>query len=221
MQNIVLQSPIAFAQEPLKPDMGFINNMAIVNRYSDPSVEAKYSETLAICDLSCLWRFGIKGPKAAETLTAKGITLPSQSNHWVTHGETLVMRLGNSEYLLEDAIGAQQCQQLKADLHSGNGTHLVLRNDASFILSGRRLDELLSQVCAIDLSGPKLDDNQLVMTSMAGVSVTVLRLESAGQTFLRLWCDGTFGVYLWETLLNIIEELGGGPVGINQFFNSN
>ena len=51
--------------------------------------------------------------------------------------------------------------------------------------------------------------------------MVVLRQEVAGQSLLRLWCDGTFGVYLWETLLNIIKELGGGPVGINQFFNSN
>ena len=66
-----------------------------------------------------------------------------------------------------------------------------------------------------------LADNQLAMTSIAGVSVVVLRQEVAGQSLLRLWCDGTFGVYFWETLLNIIKELGGGPVGINQFFNSN
>ena len=30
--------------------------------------------------------------------------------------------------------------------------------------------------------------------------------------------DGTYGVYLWETLLEIIGELGGGPVGVSCFF---
>ncbi|MBL1457663.1 MAG: sarcosine oxidase subunit gamma [Methylophaga sp.] len=221
MQNVVLQSPVAFAQTPLKPEMGFINGMAIVNRYSDPDVESRHAATLAICDVSCLTRFAIKGPAAADSLKAKGIELPGSANSWSRHDATLVMRLGNSEFLLEDPIGVQQCKELTEQLQSGDGVHVVLRNDASFILSGELLEELLAQVCAINLSGPMLADNQLAMTSIAGVSVVVLRQEVAGQSLLRLWCDGTFGVYLWETLLNIIKELGGGPVGINQFFNSN
>lgn len=221
MQNVVLQSPVAFAQAPLKPEMGFINGMAIVNRYSDPNVESRHAEKLTICDVSCLNRFGIKGPSAADILIAKGIGLSNSANSWSRHDGTLVMRLGNNEFLLEDSIGVQQCKGLSEQLQSGEGVHVVLRNDASFILSGELLDELLAQVCAINLSGPTLADNRLVMTSLAGVSVIVLRQEVAGKALLRLWCDGTFGVYLWKTLLNIITELGGGPVGINQFFVSN
>lgn len=221
MQNVVLQSSVAFAQTSLKPEMGFINGMAIANRYSDPDVESRHAAKLSICDVSCLSRFAIKGLAAADSLKAKGIELPGAANSWSRHDETLVMRLGNSEFLLEDPIGVQQCKGLTEQLQSGDGVHVVLRNDASFILSGELLDELLAQVCAIDLCGPTLADNRLAMTSIAGVSVIVLRQEVAGQTLMRLWCDGTFGVYLWETLLNIIKELGGGPVGINQFFNSN
>lgn len=221
MQNVVLQSPVAFAQASLKPEMGFINGMAIANRYSDPDVESRHAVKLAICDVSCLSRFAIKGAAAANTLTAKGIELPSSANSWSRHDATLIMRLGNTEFLLEDPIGIQQCKGLSEQLQSGDGVHVVLRNDASFILSGELLDELLAQVCAINLSGPTLADNRLAMTSIAGVSVIVLRQEIAGRPLMRLWCDGTFGVYLWETLLEIIKELGGGPVGINQFFNSN
>jgi len=221
MQNVVLQSPVAFAQTSLKPEMGFINGMAIANRYSDPDMESRYAAKLAICDVNCLARFAIKGLAAADSLKAKGIELPGSANSWSHHDSTLVMRLGNSEFLLEDPIGVQQCKGLSEQLQSSDGVHVVLRNDASFILSGELLDELLAQVCSINLIGPTLADNRLAMTSIAGVSVIVLRQEVAGQTQLRLWCDGTFGVYLWETLLNIIKELGGGPVGINQFFNSN
>lgn len=220
MQNVVLQSPVAFSQTSLKPEMGFINGMAIVNRYSEPDVESRHAATLAICDVSCLSRFAIKGA-AADALTAKGIELPGSANSWSRHDATLIMRLGNTEFLLEDPIGVQQCKSLSEQLQSGDGVHVVQRNDASFILSGELLDQLLALVCAIDLCGPTLADNRLAMTSIAGVSVIVIRQEVAGKTLMRLWCDGTFGVYLWETLLNIINELGGGPVGTNQFFNSN
>jgi len=48
---------------------------------------------------------------------------------------------------------------------------------------------------------------------MVGVAVTVIPNERAGQPFYRIWCDGTFAVYLWQTLLAIATELGGGAVG--------
>ena len=73
MQNVVLQSPVAFAQTSLKPEMGFINGMAIVNRYSDPDVESRHAATLAICDFSCRTRFASNGPAAADSLKAKGM----------------------------------------------------------------------------------------------------------------------------------------------------
>jgi len=47
-----------------------------------------------------------------------------------------------------------------------------------------------------------------VSTSMVGVAVTVIPNERAGQPFYRIWCDGTFAVYLWQTLLAIATELG-------------
>jgi hypothetical protein len=34
--------------------------------------------------------------------------------------------------------------------------------------------------------------------------------ESAG---LRIWCEASLGQYLWDTLLEIVRELGGMPVG--------
>jgi len=54
------------------------------------------------------------------------------------------------------------------------------------------------------------------MTSMAGVAITALPFQSADGLAIRLWCDGTYGTYLWHTLVEIAEELGGGPVG-NRF----
>jgi sarcosine oxidase subunit gamma len=46
------------------------------------------------------------------------------------------------------------------------------------------------------------------------VSVTVLRHSLSGAPAWRVWCDYTAGTYLWETLVGIAEELGGGAAGI-------
>jgi sarcosine oxidase subunit gamma len=42
--------------------------------------------------------------------------------------------------------------------------------------------------------------------------VTAIPELCAGRPTLRIWCDGTYGHYLWETLLDIAGDLGGGAV---------
>ncbi|MFX7329057.1 hypothetical protein ABTI69_19930, partial [Acinetobacter baumannii] len=54
----------------------------------------------------------------------------------------------------------------------------------------------------------------LVMTSMVGVGVTAIALDGADGTYFRLWCDGTYGGYLWATLVEVAADLGGGAVGL-------
>jgi sarcosine oxidase subunit gamma len=50
------------------------------------------------------------------------------------------------------------------------------------------------------------------------VSTWVLRRTVNGNTVYQLWVDGTYGPYLWETLLKITRELGGDAVGLSVFF---
>jgi sarcosine oxidase subunit gamma len=56
------------------------------------------------------------------------------------------------------------------------------------------------------------------MTQVAGISATVLRQTLNGEAIYRLWCDGTYGPYMWDTVLEIAEELGGGAVGLSAHF---
>ena len=50
---------------------------------------------------------------------------------------------------------------------------------------------------------------------MVGIAVTVIDASSAhAAPCYRIWCDGTYGAYLWDTLLEIAIELGGGAVGL-------
>ncbi|MCX4187099.1 sarcosine oxidase subunit gamma [Methylophaga sp. OBS4] len=222
MQDAVYRSPVAFAQSLRKPVVGDINGMSTALSFAETTVEDAHSQTLSICDVSALNRFGVKGPNASAWLTAANVNLPTGTNSWTTQDDnTLVMRLGNTEFLLEDQPGTELCSKLNQTSVNESGIHKVSRNDAAFILSGELIQPLFSEVCAIDLNGDVLDDNRLVMTMIAGVSATLLRQSLNGQTVYRLWCDGTFGPYLWKTLLNIIKELGGGPVGINRYFKSN
>ena len=91
------------------------------------------------------------------------------------------------------------------------------RFDVALVLAGARLGELMLQTCAFDFDAVPPGTPAVVMTSMVGVGVTVAlgtETELVQRTY-RLWSDGSYGDYLWTTLVGIAEELGGGAVGLD------
>jgi sarcosine oxidase subunit gamma len=173
-------------------------------------------------DVSHRRRFGCKGPQAPAWLAGQGLAVPERFNHFVERDGLLIARLAATEFLLEAAAGASPAlarielalaQRLDA---GGSGVYPVLRDDAAIELAGPRANELLLQTCNVNFrplaAGARSDDGLLVMTSMVGVSVLVVPQARVGAIVYRLWCDPTFGPYLWRTLLAIVEELGGGAI---------
>jgi len=55
------------------------------------------------------------------------------------------------------------------------------------------------------------------MTQVAGISATVIHQTFNGEPVYRIWCDGTYGAYLWGVLIEIATELGGGAVGLSRY----
>ena len=97
----------------------------------------------------------------------------------------------------------------------GSGAYRVVRQDASILLSGSRAAEVFLQTCGYDFRKP---GDRLVMTRVAGVSCSILHRTINRLGTFQLWMDGSFGAYLWKTLLEIARELGGRPVGLACFF---
>ncbi len=168
---------------------------------------------LGLADLSHQTRAGAKGRGTAEWLAALGVTIPSQPNSWSSlPSGGLVARLGITEFLVEgDAALVEKIVQTPRTA----GVYPVLRQDAAFALCGARVNELLLQTCNVDFRTLDAEPTKVVLTSMAGVGVTVLSKKSGMYPSYRIWCDGTYGIYLWETLAEIATELGGGCIGVN------
>lgn len=168
-------------------------------------------QALSIVDVSALARYGVKGPQAEKWLVSHGVVVPAKENSWVLDDEkTLVMRLGTSEFLIEDQFGGQTCTKLVADNNRVAGVYKVPRADASFLLAGSDIHLLLSELCALDLRESTLSENALVMTQVAAISATVVRQSINNETTYRLWCDGTYGVYMLHVISEIVEELNRG-----------
>ena len=158
-----------------------------------------------------------------QYLQDKQIAVPARANSWLMHTEnagehsSLVLRLGGSEFLIEDQWDGISAQNLLAETARLTNVFPVARADAAFIISGSAALNLWSELCAIDLRDGALLAGDVVMTQVAGISAVLLRQTLNGEPVYRLWCDGTYGADMWQTLLKIAEELGGGAVGLSSY----
>jgi sarcosine oxidase subunit gamma len=216
MTELIKTSPVSNAQKTMNPIMGAHQGMEVALSFETLKAEQKHKEILGVTDVSCFARFGIKGAKAAEWLAQQGITTPDVINAWIEGAPgTLVLRLGTGEFLVEDQLMGKACAKLHPfDQSNMQSAFHVARADASFVLSGSEALNLLSELCVLDLRDATFPSNAIVMTQIAGISATLLRESLAGEQVYRIWCDGTYGAYLWEVLIEIAQELGGGAVGL-------
>lgn len=210
-------SPLSHALARLHPRLEVRHGMPVALRLQDE--QPGWPGALGVCDLSFLPRTGLKGPGAAGWLSARGIPVPAEPNRWEPLPEGgLVARLARSEFLVEDGFRGGPVAGLAAQLAVGPGVYPVPRQDCALALTGSALPELLVQTCNVDFAAQDPVARMVTLTSMVGVSVTVLRPPAGAHPVVRLWCDGTMGPYLWETLTGIARELGGGPVGLDSAF---
>ncbi len=213
-------SPLQGALAKLTPQWMTVNRMQVAANIGTPAEERQKLQAIALADLSHLRRCGLKGPGAEAWLKSTGIEPPAGINQWAPLGElSLVARLATSEFLIEDNIGQDYADRIRAQLGRGvPGVTPVLRQDAEIAFTGPRVNELLLQTCSVNFAALDLSTRPIVMTSMIGVSVLVVARAYEGVPFYQIWCDGTYGVYLWEHVLEIAQELGGGAVGLSALF---
>ncbi|MCW5621408.1 MAG: hypothetical protein KIS79_09915 [Burkholderiales bacterium] len=174
----------------------------------------------ALADVSALLRCGLKGPGAQDWLSAYGVPVPERANSWCAGARGgLVARLGRSEFLVESAWNDAQAMEIAHALRDPvPGVYPVLRQDCALLVQGARTRELWLQTCNVNLFDIPAQNREVTLTTMVGVSVTILKQPLGNDICYRIWCDGTFGAYLWETLLEIAVELGGAAVGFAEVF---
>lgn len=209
-------SPLHERLASLRPTWGELNGMSMPTAYEGSP--ATGSPTLILADASPLQRAGLKGPGAAAWLNARGVSVPPRANAWSPlNGGGLVARLGRTEFLIEDGASDSVAVELRTHLAaSAPGVYPVLRQDASLVLRGPLVHELFAQTCNVHFAAIPPEERAATMTMMVGVAVTVIDTPLDDKPTYRIWCDGTFGIYLWDTLLEIVRELGGRPAALGE-----
>jgi len=206
----VRTSPLADVQSPHAARWIDLENMPSVAAFEREAAEAL--DAVAIGDLSHRRRIGVKGPGAAAALAGLGLATPAQPNSWCRTADAIVARLGLTEYLIEDSAGGDAVSRVQA-LPDTAGVYPVPRFDAELVVAGPQAVDLFRQTCAVDLSALDAAGGALALTSMVGVGVTVAAVMTPAGVTYRIWCDGTYGGYLWQTLCEVAEDMGGGSIG--------
>ena len=220
VKELVPISPVAHAQTQDTIKWGVVNGMKIAVEFASADIELGRKKVLGITDVSCFERYGVKGLQASQWLADRETAIPTNPNSWtLCDQKTLVLRLGSSEFLIEDQLGGLACKKLASETARSAGVYKVPRADAAFILSGSEVHNLFSELCSLDLREKSLADKEVIMTQVAGISAIVLRQTIGGEQVYRVWCDGTYGPYMWDVLLEIAVELGGGAVGLARYQN--
>jgi sarcosine oxidase subunit gamma len=177
-------------------------------------------DRLAIWDQSFLPRWGVKGPGAAAWLTSQGLPVPSHPNQWGRCAQGgLIARLGVTEFLIEDSLATEMVAHLTR-ANRPPQVYPVLRQDLAIGLTGVATVDLLRQTCNVNVQALDVAEHPVVLTTMVGVNIVLILDERDGLPFYQLWCDNTFGPYLWHTLSAIAGELGGGPVGAAKLYDA-
>lgn len=182
-----------------------------------PGDDAAKFAAVALADLSFLPKFGLKGPGADRWLASRGITLPARANGWsALLGNGFVVRLGRSEFFLEDGAGADRVGPIRSALEAGApDVYPVIRQDAGFMLAGKRVNELLAETCNVNFAGIDPQESVAILAQMIGVPVLVIRDIDTEMPRYRIWCDSTFAPYFWDSISEIAGDLGGGVIGAN------
>ncbi len=183
--------------------------------FGDPEAEAAIAPMLALADRGTIPRIGLKGPDAIDWARAQQIPVPDEIYGWTrAAGGGLSVRVGSGELFLEGPHAAAAEAGLASDARAACWP--VRREDAAFLLCGERALEVLAQACSYDFRGAT---GTFVMTRVAMVSCSIVvegglvEGDAGGAPVYHLWAAASYGPYLWDELLAIVRDCGGGPVG--------
>ena len=200
----------------------------VVSHYdngNDQHTELDQARSMAICDLSTLPKIGFKGSGAPSWAESQGVKLPDSANRSIIQSDgCLVAKLSDQELLVlsdilakSHQVAALAEQSTRDHLDNDTQTYLLPRGDSHcwLAVTGEQAAEMFSKVCGVDLRPHKFALGNIAQTSVAKTNVIVIR-QDLGQTLsYYILCDISATEFLWDCLLDAMQEYAGSPVGIS------
>ncbi len=212
----------------MNPSYIEINDGVMVLSTDDIGTQGQDRHQLTLCDLSLIPRTGFKGLGTCHWLAQQGLNIPDSVNcAGVSQDGCLVTRLGMEEVLLMDSIKSDNpvVNTLEKTWLAQQGNesepmgYPLPRQDshACFGLTGEKVSDMLAKLCAVDLRPQKFSNLSIAQTSIARIASIVIRNDLSGTCRYLLSTDSTPAGWLWDCLIDTMQEFDGQIVGCSNF----
>jgi len=151
--------------------------------------------SVALTDLSAAPRFGLKGAGSADWLAAKGVPLPALNRLTLYRGMR-VLRLGKDDIVLLAESNGQLLAELMNTWRSDTAPkgYSSWREEgwAWMRLSGPRLAEAMSRLCALDLRPDRFASDEIAQTRLARIEAVLFRSETGFDALFDITASAFF-----------------------------
>lgn len=171
-----------------------------------------------LMDLTPLARTGFRGNNAAAHLQAAGYPVPEKANMAavVAQGET-VLRLSQREFWVLGSLAddGASLTVLNAAARPDSGCYPLFCMDSHgwLLLSGELRAAVMAKLCGVDMRESAFPAGSIAQTSVARINAIIASHEVNGVPVFSILCDSGYVAYLWDVLLDAMQEFGGTPVG--------
>ena len=179
------------------------------------SYETASSGALMLSDASATVKWLVRG--SSDGAAADRLGAPFGSSR-ATEGGALVLGSRPGEWIVVGA--AQAVAEAVAGIDGLDSSDFVTALDwthgrALFRVTGPDAPRMLEKVCSLDWSDPMTPDGAVASASVAKVTCDIARNDADGTPSYLIFCDRSFGQYLFDALIDAGDEFGlsVGPAG--------
>ena len=172
------------------------------------SYETASSGALMLSDASATVKWLVRG--SADGEAAVRLDAPFGSSR-TTEGGALVLGSRPGEWIILGAAGA--VAEAVAGIDGLDSSDFVTALDwthgrALFRVTGADAPRMLEKVCSLDWSDPMTPDGAVASASVAKVTCDIARNDVDGTPSYLIFCDRSFGQYLFDALIDAGNEFG-------------
>ena len=179
------------------------------------SYETASSGALMLSDASATVKWLVRGSSGGAAADRLGAPFGSSR---ATEGGALVLGSRPGEWIILGAAGA--VAEAVDGIDGLDPSDFVTALDwthgrALFRVTGPDAPRMLEKVCSLDWSDPMTPDGAVASASVAKVTCDVARNDADGTPSYLIFCDRSFGQYLFDALIDAGDEFGlsVGPAG--------
>ena len=163
---------------------------------------------LVLVDASATTKWLVRG--SAEGAAASRLGAPFGSSR-TAEGGALVLGSRPGEWIVLGAAAA--VAEAVSGLEALDASDFVSALDwthgrAMFRVTGADASRMLEKVCSLDWSDPMTPDGAVASASVAKVTCDIARNDVDGVPSYLIFCDRSFGQYLFDALIDAGEEFG-------------